>query len=188
MVRADRLVSRLGAVGGPEEKRSPRRRIVVYMLLIAASILLLAVSTSAPLMEVRKGVNFALGPIQEVLAGGARSVGSVFAAFTEVDQLRKDNRDLASQLEAAQQQAQQLDVLRAENARLSQILGTRKALDYKSVAAYVVARTHPPSSAPSRWTEARNRGSRWVTRCCHPGARWRAWSPRRSTAARACAC
>ena len=141
MVRADRLVSRLGAVGGPEEKRSPRRRIVVYMLLIAASILLLAVSTSAPLMEVRKGVNFALGPIQEVLAGGARSVGSVFAAFTEVDQLRKDNRDLASQLEAAQQQAQQLDVLRAENARLSQILGMRKALDYKSVAAYVVART-----------------------------------------------
>src|SRR5688572_12028331 len=119
MARANRLAARLGVVGEPEERPSPRRRIVVFMLLIAGSLLLLAMSTSAPMQEVRQGVRFAVSPIQEALAGGARAVGSVFAAFTEVDQLRRENRELADELSAAQQQVQQLDVLRAEVARLS---------------------------------------------------------------------
>ena len=141
MARRDRLTARLGAVGGEPEKRSPRRRIIVYVLLIAGSLLLLAASTSAPIKDVRRGVNYALNPIQQVLAGGARSVSSIFAAFAEVDTLRKENRDLHAQLNAALQAAQQLEVLRTENAKLSEALGTRKALDFKTAAAFVVARS-----------------------------------------------
>ncbi len=141
MARAKGMSARLGVVGGSDEERSPRRRIVVFMLLIAASVLMLAVSTSAPMQEVRQGVRFAVSPIQEVLAGGARAVSSVFAAFTEVDQLRRENRELTNQLTTAQQQAQQLPALRAEIARLSELLGTRKGLDFKTAPAFVVART-----------------------------------------------
>jgi len=141
MARAKGMSARMGVVGGVEQKRSPRRRIVVFMLLIAASVLMLAVSASGPMKDVRQGVRFAVSPIQEVLAGGARAVSSVFAAFTEVDQLRRENRSLSSQLTTAQQQAQQLDVLRAENARLSELLGTRRALDFTTAPAFVVGRT-----------------------------------------------
>lgn len=137
----NRLIARLGTVGGEEPKKSPRRRIVLYVVLIAMSLLLLAASQSAPIQDVRRGVNYALNPIQEVLAGGARSVSSIFAAFAEVDTLRKENRDLQAQLTAALQQMQQLEVLRTENAKLSEALGTRKALDFKTAAAFVVARS-----------------------------------------------
>jgi rod shape-determining protein MreC len=141
MARGNRLTARLGTVGGEEPKRSPRRRIIVYVLLIAGSLLLLAASTSAPVQDVRRGVNYALNPIQEVLAGGARSVSSIFAAFAEVDTLRKENRDLRAALDAALQQARQLEVLRVENAKLSEALGTRQSLDFTTEAAFVVARS-----------------------------------------------
>ncbi len=141
MVRGNRLIARLGTVGEDDERRSPRRRIVVYVVLVAMSLLLLAASASAPVQDVRRGVNWALGPIQEMLAVGARSVGSVFAAFAEVNTLREENRDLRGQLVTAQQQAQQLEVLRGVNERLSEALGTRKALDFKTATAFVVARS-----------------------------------------------
>jgi rod shape-determining protein MreC len=137
----NRLIARLGTVGGEEPKKSPRRRIVLYVVLIAMSMLLLAASQSGPIQSLRNGVKYAFDPVQEVLAGGARSVGSIFTAFAEVDTLRKENRDLQAQLTAAIQQVQQLEVLRAENAKLSEALGTRKALDYKTAAAFVVARS-----------------------------------------------
>jgi rod shape-determining protein MreC len=137
----NRLIARLGTVGGEEPNKSPRRRIVLYVVLIAMSLLLLAASQSAPIQDVRRGVNYALNPIQEVLAGGARSVSSIFAAFAEVDTLRKENRDLQAQLTAALQQNQQLEALRTTNAELSKALGTRKALDFKTAAAFVVARS-----------------------------------------------
>ena len=120
---------------------SPRRPIVIYGFLILLSLALIVVGRSGPVTEMRNGIRFALGPVQEVLAGGADGVSSLLGAFTEIDQLRKENRSLADQVARLEQQIVQLDVLRAENDRLSSLLGTRKALDYESVAANVVQRS-----------------------------------------------
>jgi rod shape-determining protein MreC len=128
-------------VGGQEERRSPRRRIVIYIVLVALSLLLLAMSTSAQVQEVRQGVRYAVSPIQEVLAGGARGVSSIFAAFTEVDQLRRENRSMANELASLRTQVEQLEVVRVENARLSELLEMRRSLDFTTEAAFVVART-----------------------------------------------
>lgn len=129
------------SAGSPDAPRSPRRRIITFALLIAGSLLLLAMSTSPQVQDVRRGVNFAFSPVQEVLAGGARAVSSMFAAFTEVDQLRRENRAMAGQLAALSEQVQQLEVLRTENQRLADLLGTRRSLTFETAAAFVVSRT-----------------------------------------------
>jgi rod shape-determining protein MreC len=121
--------------------RSARRRIITYALLVAGSLLLLAMSTSAQVQDVRRGVNYAFGPVQEVLAGGARAISAVFAAFTEVDQLRAENRAMAAQIDALTQKNTQLEALRATNEKLSDLLGTRKSLKFDTAAAFVVQRT-----------------------------------------------
>ena len=61
--------------------RQARGHILTYMMLVAVSLLLLAFSDSRPIRDLRGGVNFALAPVQEALAGATRSVGSVFSAF-----------------------------------------------------------------------------------------------------------
>jgi rod shape-determining protein MreC len=138
--RSKGLSARLTAAG-PDTPRSPRRRIITYALLIAGSLLLLAMSTSAQVQDVRRGVKFAISPVEEFLAGGARAVNSMLAAFTEVDQLRRENRTLAAQVESLSTQVQQLEVLRSENERLAQLLGTRQSLKFDTVAAFIVNRT-----------------------------------------------
>ena len=56
--------------------KAARREVAVYVALLVVCILLVAFSNSAPLLELRKGVGFALSPIQDTLRQGtwARSV------------------------------------------------------------------------------------------------------------------
>ena len=90
---------------------------MVYVLLVAFSLVLIAMGTSAQVQELRRGVHFAFSPLQEVLAGGARSVGSMFTAFTEIDQLRREKRGLEARVTQLEQQIGQLEVLRTEHRR-----------------------------------------------------------------------
>jgi rod shape-determining protein MreC len=105
------------------------------------SLLLLAVSTSAQVQELRQGVRYAFDPVVEFLAGGARAVNSLVGAFTEVDQLRRDNRAMAARVEQLEQEVAQIEIYRSEIARLTQLLGTRRTLDHETVPAFVVQRT-----------------------------------------------
>lgn len=119
----------------------PRRPVLIYLGLLTLAIVLLIAGNAGPVRELRNGVRFAFGPLQEVLAGGSRAVGSIFAAFTEIDQLRLENQTLVDRVAMLEQQQTQLEVLREENERLSQLLGTRKALDHDTIAAAVIQRS-----------------------------------------------
>jgi rod shape-determining protein MreC len=120
--------------------RAIRRHIVTYALLVAVSLLLLAFNATPQIQGFRQGVNFALAPIQEVLAGGARSVGSLFSAFAEIDQLRRENRAFEARTAQLEQQIKQLETLRTENDRLAKLLRTKGILDFRTAPAFVVTR------------------------------------------------
>jgi len=122
------------------QNRATRRRIITYAMLVAVSLLMLAASKTAPLMDLRHGINFALSPVQETLARSTRSVTSIFNAVAEIDQLRRDNQQLAAQVQQLEVQTQQLEALRTENERLAALLNLRGTLDFKTQPAAVIAR------------------------------------------------
>ena len=104
--------------------------------------MLLAVGRSEPAQELRRGIHFAVSPIQAALAGGTRSVTQVLGAFAEIDQLRQENRTLRSQVEGLTQQVEQLGALEQENARLTKALDTRRSLarSHETMLASVIGR------------------------------------------------
>jgi rod shape-determining protein MreC len=117
-----------------------RWRIVVYTLLISMSLLLLAMNDTPEVQDVRRGVNFALAPVLERLSDAARSAGSVFGAVAEIDQLRRDNRRLQAEADELKQRVDQLEVVRAENERLSRLLGRKSQVRHETISAPVISR------------------------------------------------
>ena len=120
--------------------RAARRRAVALVLLVAACLALLAVGRSAPAQELRRGVNFALAPVQDALSGATRSLAAVLGAVTEIDQLRRDNLLLTTRVRDLEDEVAQLQAVREENARLARLLRTQRTLDRETVAAQVIAR------------------------------------------------
>jgi rod shape-determining protein MreC len=120
--------------------RSARRQTAAYVLLLAVTILLLAFSNSGPLLELRRGVGFALSPIQDTLRQGTQTVTSLFGAIGEIEQLRKQNEDLIRRTQELEADNQRLQSLALENQRLAELLGTKTSLQYDTVAAEVTNR------------------------------------------------
>jgi len=120
--------------------RHVRRQIVLYVVLLALSMLLLAFSGSAPVRELRRGVGFAMAPIQETLRGSARTIGSLFATIGEIERLRQQNEELTRRLNVVEAQSQGLASLRAQNELLTALLDVRSSLDYRTVAAEVISK------------------------------------------------
>ena len=50
---------------------------------------ILSPANAAPIQELRRGVKFAVSPIQGTLAGATRSVTSIFDAIGQIDQRRR---------------------------------------------------------------------------------------------------
>ena len=67
------------------DQRTPRKRAIVFTGIVGACLVLLAVGRSEPAQELRRGVHYAVSPIQAALAGGTRSVTQVLGAFAEID-------------------------------------------------------------------------------------------------------
>ena len=120
--------------------RASRRRAITYAVLVAACLILLAVSSTPPMQELRRGVGFALTPIQQALAGVTDGVTSLFGAWTEIDQLRVENEALKAENEALRAQNAQLPEIKSENDQLTGLLQIRSGLQYATVAAQVVGR------------------------------------------------
>jgi rod shape-determining protein MreC len=120
-----------------------RWRIVVYTLLVAMSLLLLGMNNTPQVQDVRRGINYALSPVQQVLAGAARSVANALSAVGEIDQLRRQNESYQAEIDRLSQRLAQLEVVAAENERLARLLGRKAVLRYRTVSAFVVSR--PPS-------------------------------------------
>ena len=121
-------------------RSSGRRQAALYVALLAISLLLLAFSASAPVTELRRGVGFAMAPIQNVLRESGRTVSSFFATLGEIDRLRQQNQDLQTQVNELQTTNQSLESLQSQNQQLTDILQVRSSLDYESTAAEVISR------------------------------------------------
>lgn len=122
------------------QTRAGRRGAIAYAVLLAVSLLLLAFSGTSIVRELRRGVGFALSPIQEGLASGTRTVTSVFAAFGQVEELRRDNQRLEERIQDLEVENRRLEQTGIENRQLTAILQLRSSLAYETTAAAVIAR------------------------------------------------
>ena len=120
--------------------RSLRRQIVAYVVLLAVAMLILAFSSSPPVTQLRRGVGYAMAPIQEVLRGAGQTVGSVFSAFGEIERLRLQNEDLTRRLNEVEAENQGLASLREQNELLTQLLEVHSSFEYETVAAEVISK------------------------------------------------
>ena len=77
------------------EQRTPRKRALIFTGLVGACLVLLALGRTEPAQELRRGVHFAVSPIQAALAGGTRSITAVLGAFTEIEGARVKVLDAA---------------------------------------------------------------------------------------------
>jgi rod shape-determining protein MreC len=117
-----------------------RRQAALYVALLTICLLMLAFSTSSPITELRRGVGFAMAPIQNVLREGGRTVSSFFATLGEIDRLRTENAALTTQVNQLDTENQSLQSLRAQNDQLTNLLQVRSSLAYDSTAAEVISR------------------------------------------------
>jgi rod shape-determining protein MreC len=124
--------------------RSARRQLILFVFLLAISMLMLAFSSTAPLIELRRGVSFAVSPVQNVLRQGAQTFGSLFATIGEIERLRTVNDDLTRRLNELEAANRGLESLRVQNDQLTELLGVRSSLDYDTVAAEVTSRRTTP--------------------------------------------
>src|SRR3954452_6532935 len=121
--------------------RTPgRRQAGLYVALLTITLLLLAFSASAPITELRRGVGFAMAPIQNVLRESGQTVSSLFATLGEIDRLRQQNQQLTTQVDELATQNRSLESLQAQNQQLTDILQVRSSLAYESTAAEVISR------------------------------------------------
>jgi rod shape-determining protein MreC len=109
-------------------------------MLVAVSILLLAFSSSPLLLELQRGVNFAVAPLQGSLRDATRQVGSWFAALAEIERLRIANEELSRRVQELEATVRQAETIRLQNAQFAELLEVRGSLAYDTVAAEVVSR------------------------------------------------
>ena len=123
-------------------ERAPRKRALMYGAIVVSCLVLLVVGRTEPAQELRRGVHFAVSPIQAALAGSTRSVTQVLTAFAEIDQLRLENRALRAQVEELSQEVGQLEGLRQENAELARALATDRKVgrQHETMLAEVIGR------------------------------------------------
>jgi rod shape-determining protein MreC len=122
------------------KSRTGRRQAILYVALLAITLLLLAFSRSGPITEFRRGIGFAMAPIQNVLREGGRTASSFFAAIGEIDRLRQENEQLTTQVDELATENRSLESLRVQNQQLTDVLQVRSSLDYQSTPAEVISR------------------------------------------------
>lgn len=117
-----------------------RRRLIVFGGLVVACLVMLLVSKSGPVQELRRGVNFAVAPVQGSLAEGTRSLTEVLGAFGEIGALRRENIDLRDSVQQLQDQVAAFEAMAEENKRLTRLLEVRDRVQQATVAARVIGR------------------------------------------------
>jgi rod shape-determining protein MreC len=127
-------------MAGALATRAGRRRGIAFVTLLALSVLLMALSSSAAVLELQRGLGFAFRPIQGALAGVAGSVASVAEVIGEIDRLRTDNTALRQEKERLAAENARLLEVRRENQLLTGLLQLRTGFEHETVAAAVIAR------------------------------------------------
>jgi rod shape-determining protein MreC len=120
--------------------RAVRRRGIVFTLLLVVTLFLMAFSSNPLLLEVQRGLSFALRPALSGLNEFASAIGSIAGAIGEIDDLRTDNAALRDENERLTNENARLEQYARENESLTALLQLRNGLDHETTAARVIAR------------------------------------------------
>lgn len=120
--------------------RSSRRRGIMFTVLVAVTLLLMAFSSNPLLLELQRGLSFALRPFQGALAGVAGGAADAVGAIAEIDRLWDDNAALRQENERLENENARLREIRRENETLTALLQLRSGLDHLTVATRVIGR------------------------------------------------
>ena len=124
--------------------RKKKALVVAIVLIIAILLISLAVLTTQQrddLTFVEKGLRIVASPIQHAISNLGEKVGGFFGAFTDYDQLQKENQELMLQIEELSIANNDLQEALLENIRLKQMLEFKDATSnqYTLAAAKVIA-------------------------------------------------
>jgi rod shape-determining protein MreC len=125
---------------GHRAPRVVRRRLVAYGVLLAISVGLMATSSTSFVLELQRGLAFALAPAQGAVNEIGVQARSIVGAIAEIDQLRRDNGTLLAENQELAAENLRLQALGPENEQLSTLLQIRDSFQYATVAARVIAR------------------------------------------------
>jgi rod shape-determining protein MreC len=120
--------------------RAARRRGIAFGVLLGLSFLMMALSSNPAVLELQRGVSFAFRPIQTALDNAAGTVASIFGALGEIDRLRAENEQLRDENSRLSSENQRFNEVRREIDQLTALLQLQNGLDFKTVAAQVIAR------------------------------------------------
>jgi len=120
--------------------RQARRRGIAFTVLIVTTLLLMAFSSNPAVLELQRGMSFALRPFQGALAGVTAGVRGVVTAITEIDSLRTDNTTLRDENDRLQNENDRLQEVKRENDQLTALLQLQSGFDHKTVATRVIGR------------------------------------------------
>ena len=120
--------------------RQVRRRGIVFTILMAITLLMMAFSSNPYVLDVQRGLSFALRPFQGALAAAAEGIASVASAVTEIDALRIDNAALLDDNERLANENARLRALKEENDQLAALLQLQGGFEHETVAARVIGR------------------------------------------------
>ena len=120
--------------------RVARRRGILFVALLALSFVLMAFSTAPAILEIQRGINFAVRPAQGALDELAGSVSSALGAIGEIDRLRSDNAAIQAENERLAAENARLEEIGRENELLTGLLQVRNGFAYETVAVQVIAR------------------------------------------------
>lgn len=120
--------------------RQVRRRGIVFTILMAITLLMMAFSSNPYVLDMQRGLSFALRPFQGALAAAAEGIASVASAVTEIDALRIDNAALLDDNERLANENARLRALKEENDQLTALLQLQSGFEHETVAARVIGR------------------------------------------------
>lgn len=120
--------------------RPARRRAITYAALVMASLVLLSISSNPLVLDVQRGVGFALRPAQAWLDSVGRDISDAVTAVGEFDRIRKENDALREENERLRNENRQAEELRRQNDLLTALLQLRNGFEFDMVAAVVIAR------------------------------------------------
>lgn len=120
--------------------RQARRRGIAFTVLLVITLLMMAFSSNPAVLDLQRGMSFALRPFQGALAGVADGVAGVVGAITEIDRLRSDNATLRDENERLQNENDRLQATKTENDQLTALLQLQGGFDHKTVATRVIGR------------------------------------------------
>jgi rod shape-determining protein MreC len=113
---------------------------MLFGILLAFSVGLMVVSSTGPVIELQRGVSFALRPVQSGLDSLARGVSGIVETMTEIDTLHRTNEQLAHENARLAAENARTKELERQNEILTALLEVKGSIGFSTVTGSIVAR------------------------------------------------